>query len=92
MARTLYLVCYDISLPSRLNRVRKYLSAYRVAGQKSVFECWMTSGELRRVMQDLETMIDPAEDRVHILQLDPRQRVRCFGTATHYEGQAFMIV
>ena len=33
VARTLFLVCYDIGSPKRLHRVHKYLLGYRVGGR-----------------------------------------------------------
>jgi CRISPR-associated protein Cas2 len=33
----------------RLRRVHKYLIGYKVGGQKSFFECWLTAAELRDV-------------------------------------------
>jgi CRISPR/Cas system-associated endoribonuclease Cas2 len=43
VARTLYLVCYDVCEPKRLRRVHRYLMGYKVGGQKSFFECWLTA-------------------------------------------------
>ncbi len=50
MERRLYLICYDIASPSRRRRVHRLLAGYRVEGQKSVFECLLTAGELRAVV------------------------------------------
>jgi len=46
MPRTLYLVAYDISDPRRLGRVCRSLKGYRVQGQKSVPEIWVTPAAL----------------------------------------------
>ena len=48
MPRTLYLVAYDVcGDPRRLARVGRYFHSYRVAGQKSVPEIWVTPAELQ---------------------------------------------
>jgi CRISPR-associated protein Cas2 len=80
-ARTLYLVCYDIADPRRLHRVHKFLTGYKVGGQKSFFECWLTAGELSLVCKGLLERMNVEEDRAHIFQLDPRQRIQGFGVA-----------
>ena len=49
MPRNLYLVAYDVCDPKRLSRVGRYFHSYRVAGQKSVPEIWVTPAELQRV-------------------------------------------
>ena len=79
--RTLYLVCYDVSCPKRLYRVHKYLLGFKVGGQKSFFECWFTPAELRKAQKELTALIEPAEDRVHIFQLDPRMAMEGLGIA-----------
>lgn len=79
--RTLYLVCYDICSPQRLRQVYRYLLAYKVGGQKSFFECWLTPPELREVQQTLNAMMDASEDCIHIFQLDPRMQSQCYGQA-----------
>lgn len=80
--RTLYLVCYDICQPRRLHQVHHYLQGYKVGGQKSFFECWLTPPELREVRKTLSELMDAGEDRVHIFQLDPRMNVECHGQAS----------
>lgn len=91
-ARTLFLVCYDICNPKRLYRVHKYLLGYRVGGQKSFFECWLTAAELREVRRTLEELLEPAEDRAHIFQLDPRMKTEGLGLATQPVTDLFLIV
>lgn len=91
MARTLYLVAYDIASHRRWYRVHKYLLGYKVAGQKSFFECWVTASELRDVIKNMDAMIDRDEDRAHVFQLDERMLVRCFGVARTYNRSFFMI-
>jgi CRISPR-associated protein Cas2 len=91
-ARTLFLVCYDVSCPKRLYRVHKFLLGYKVGGQKSFYECWLTPAELREVRRTLEELIDPTEDRAHIFQLDPRMKNEGLGLATQPVTDVFMIV
>ena len=91
-SRSIYLVCYDVSSPRRLNRVRKFLTAFRVGGQKSFFECWMTPAELREVEQGLKALIDPETDRAHLFQLDPRMKPEFLGCARPSVTDVFMIV
>ena len=90
--RSLYLVAYDVCEPHRLQRVCRYLTGYKVGGQKSVFEVWVTPGELRHIRADLDALMEPAEDRLHILALDPRMKPRCLGRATTFAAQHFAIV
>ncbi|MFN3713618.1 MAG: CRISPR-associated endonuclease Cas2 [Alcanivoracaceae bacterium] len=91
MARTLFLFCYDIADARRQRQVRRYLQGYKVEGQKSVFECWMTATEYTQVMEVLSEMINAEEDRIHVFRLDPRQKVRCFGLARHFTEKPFII-
>jgi CRISPR-associated protein Cas2 len=90
--RTLYLTAYDIADPCRLRRVHRYLCAYRVGGQKSVPEIWVTPGELRQIRVDLAGMLDREKDRLHIFALDPRMRVICMGRGKEFDARFFSIV
>lgn len=91
MSRTLYLVAYDISSHRRWYRVHKYLLGYKVSGQKSFFECWVTAAELQQVMREVGGLIDGAEDRAHVFQLDERMAVRCYGVAESFARRYFAI-
>lgn len=91
-ARTLYLVCYDIASPKRLYQVHKFLLGYKVGGQKSFFECWLTAGELNDIRRGLAERLDEADDRAHIFQLDPRQKISCLGSALPVNAGSFMIL
>lgn len=90
--RTLYLVAYDVCQPHRLQKVCRYLTGYKVGGQKSVFEVWATPAELKHIRIDLDALMEPAEDRLHILALDPRMQPRLCGRATHFSENFFAIV
>jgi CRISPR-associated protein Cas2 len=90
--RTLYLVAYDVCEPHRLQRVCRYLTGYKVGGQKSVFEIWATPAELASIRRDLAELMEPAEDRLHVFALDPRMKPRCLGQARHFDQQHFAIV
>jgi len=79
--RDLYIVAYDISDERRLNRVRELLKAFSTGGQKSVYECFLTEGELHEVWRGLEQLIDHEEDRIHCFRLDGRSRVHTLGIA-----------
>ncbi|WP_292967080.1 CRISPR-associated endonuclease Cas2 [Nitrosomonas sp.] len=92
MNRSLYLVAYDVSNPRRLYKVCRYLKSYKVGGQKSVFELWITPAELRTIRADLDALMDAEEDRLHILSLDPRMKPRCYGKASTFTAQHFCIV
>lgn len=81
MERTLYLIAYDISNERRLNRVREFLKGYSTGGQKSVYECFLTDGELRYVKRKIERIIREDEDRVHIFTMDGRSRTHILGIA-----------
>jgi CRISPR-associated protein Cas2 len=81
MNRTLYLIAYDMTDDRRLNRIRHFLKGYSTGGQKSVYECFLTDGELKFVTSRLGRMIFMLEDRVHIFQLDGRSRPHVFGIA-----------
>lgn len=91
-SRTLYLVCYDVCDPGRLYRVRKYLTGYKVGGQKSFFECWLTPAELVEVCRTLAGLLDLEEDRAHVFQLDPRMKRDLIGLACRPVLDIFMIV
>lgn len=90
-ARNLYLVAYDVSAPRRLARVLRYMKGWKVGGQKSFCECWLTPAERKTVLAVLTDLIDTETDRVHCLQLDPRMKPRLYGVATTFSEPVFTI-
>ncbi len=81
MKRTLYIIAYDITDEKRLQRVRYFLKGYSTGGQKSVYECFLTEGELRFVLSTLQRLIYESEDRVHVFRLEGHSRVWTLGVA-----------
>ncbi len=91
MPRTLYLVAYDICEPKRLSRVGRYFNSYRVAGQKSVPEIWVTHAELQRIRADMGHMLNADADRLQLIALDPRMHRRCLGLAHTFSTPFFSV-
>ncbi|MCX9157921.1 CRISPR-associated endonuclease Cas2 [Niveibacterium sp. 24ML] len=81
MQRHLFLVAYDIASNRSRNRARREVKGNAIGGQKSLFECWLTTGELQQLMAALRSLIDPATDRIIFVQLDPRARIEALGRA-----------
>lgn len=77
--RHLYLICYDIADPKRLNRVARYLvrCAYRV--QYSVFAAQLTKSELNAVLTDLDVIIHPKQDDIRCYRLPSQGPVALLG-------------
>ena len=90
--RSLYLVCYDIESPKRWRAVYRYLQGFRIGGQKSFFECWLTPSERQAVSKTLDNLLDEKADRAHIFQLDSRMAIDYLGTAKAQNAELFMIL
>ena len=91
MARTLYLVAYDVCHPRRLARVTRYFHSYRVAGQKSVPEIWITPTERATIEADMARLLQTEEDRLQLIALDPRMAPRCMGQAESFKATHFCV-
>lgn len=87
--RRLYLIAYDITEDRRLNQVHYLLKGYSTGGQKSVYECFLTEGELRFLSSRIEMLIEPEEDRIHIFAMDGRSRTHTLGIALQPKDPAF---
>lgn len=89
MLRHLFIIGYDIACDRRRRRALKAVKGHAIGGQKSVHECWLTSGELQQAMATLRALIDPATDRVVFLRLDPRAMVHTLGVAVRPQDGEF---
>lgn len=71
MARSRYLIAYDIAGDRRLRRVAKVMEAYGQRLQYSVFLCDPSISELLSWRGELMDLLNLAEDSVVILSLGP---------------------
>lgn len=79
--RTLHIAAYDVSSDARLRDALKVLKGYASGRQKSVFECFLTPAERRRLLAEIRGVLHPTEDRFLMVRLDPRGKVRVRGRA-----------
>jgi CRISPR-associated protein Cas2 len=79
--RNLHIAAYDVSNDARLRDALKVLKAYATGRQKSVFECFLTAAEKRRLLSEVRSVLDPIDDRFLLVRLDPRGKVRVLGRA-----------
>lgn len=89
MLRHLFLIAYDIASSRRRRIARRLIKGNSVGGQKSLYECWMTQAELQSAMSALRKMIDPVEDRIVVIQLDPRAAVHTRGVGVEPQDGSF---
>jgi CRISPR-associated protein Cas2 len=92
MERTLYIIAYDITSEKRLAAVRKFLKGYSTGGQKSVYECFLSGGELEFVISRLNRLIFGLQDRVHIFQMDGRSRTHALGIAVSPKDPSYFYI
>ena len=76
MLRNKFLISYDISNNKTRNRVFNYLLPFRISGQKSCFECLLTTDEFETMCTIMPLMNNEKTDRVHIFQLDNKYPVQ----------------
>lgn len=77
--KQLHLVCYDVSDDKRLYHALKITRDYALGGQKSVHECWLSPAEKQELCERLERILEPEEDSLMIIRLDPRQQALAMG-------------
>ena len=73
------LICYDISDARRLQRVHQTVRDYGFPVQYSIFEAELDESAIGQLLDDLEPLIDPTEDKVHLYPLGPADKDRTLG-------------
>lgn len=68
------------------------LKGYSTGGQKSAYECFLTDGELRLVIQVLGSLIAADEDRIHIFRMDARSETHALGIAIQPHDPAYFYI
>ncbi len=90
--RVLYLVAYDVCEPKRLRKIHKAVKRFATGGQKSVFECFLTPAERRRLLAETREIIAAEEDRLALLRIEERARPILHGIATPVVDPDFYLV
>ncbi|MCX7084637.1 MAG: CRISPR-associated endonuclease Cas2 [Methylococcales bacterium] len=90
--RQLYIAAYDISCNRRLRKALYVVRSYASGGQKSVFECFLTPAEKAQLLDDINTIIDPIEDRFILLKLLGAKHIRTLGKAVLPQDGSFFYV
>ena len=71
----LVVVAYDITDEARRRRVARELAGWGFRVQKSVFEVWLSPGELPKLLRAIERLVEP-EDSVIVYPIGRRERER----------------
>ena len=81
MARTLYFVAYDVRQPRRLRAALKVLKDYASGGQKSAFECYLTQGERKELLERIQAVLNLDVDAFVVARMTDRQAAATLGKA-----------
>ena len=94
--RNRYLVCYDVSDPQRLIQTYKKMNGYGEPVQYSVFVCDLNDKELVILREDLEGLLNLAEDRVLIVDVGPVDtssgRISTIGASLNVKREAAIVI
>jgi len=69
-----YLICYDVVLDRRRNRVAHLLEGYGMRVQKSVFECLLNDSQYEMLERKLTKYINAEEDQVRFYPMSAHTR------------------
>ena len=69
MAKTRYIVCYDISDPRRLRAVACVCEGFGFRLQYSVFECFLNGVQIQKLKTALQAIIHHGEDQILFIPL-----------------------
>lgn len=81
MLRKLYLVAYDVRQPKRLAAALKVVKGFASGGQKSAYECWLTTRELVCLYGRLLGVLEMQSDSVAFFPLELQRPMSALGTA-----------
>jgi CRISPR-associated protein Cas2 len=85
-----YLICYDIGDRKRLLRVHRTVCDYGVPVQRSVFEAELGPAQFDALLECLQAVIEPCEDRVSFYSLTPQHEKICLGLPDIADGLGFI--
>jgi CRISPR-associated protein Cas2 len=91
MSRSLYIIAYDIGCNKARRKVAQALQNWRMDGQRSLAECWLSPAEFACLWAQLMTHIDEEHDHILVLNQDLRSHDLALGIATIYAGQTLIV-
>ncbi len=79
-----FVVCYDISNDRRLAKVSRFLEKHGIRVQYSIFEVETTHQGIKKLIAEIEKLINKDEDRVYAFPLenDKYKKVERIGKIT----------
>jgi CRISPR-associated protein Cas2 len=81
MHRKLYVAAYDVRHPARLPQALRVVRGHASGGQKSAYECWLSSAEWRALHAEMAEVLNPARDQFALIPLEPRRPLVALGVA-----------
>jgi CRISPR-associated protein Cas2 len=89
--RPLYLAAYDITDNRDRAAACELLKGFSVGGQKSVYECFLSEAEKRKLVCGVSGIVG-AHDRFLMLRIDPRSVIRTLGRGVAPKDPPFFYV
>jgi CRISPR-associated protein Cas2 len=89
MNRDLYLVAYDVRSPTRLRQMLNILKDYASGGQKSAFECYLSTTERKELLDRVDQSMDKEADAFLVIRLTSRDAVSTLGIAVKPVDQLY---
>lgn len=91
MTKRLIIIAYDVTTAKRRRQVAATLQDYRIGGQKSLAQCWLTRHEFDELWQKLTRLIDLNTDHLLTYHHDERSTPLTLGVAQIYQGQPLIV-
>ncbi len=88
----LFIAAYDVCNPSRLRRVHQVVKSFATGGQKSAFECFLSSTERKELLASVRRELDLDEDRFALLKVEERAKPILRGIALPANDSSFYYV
>lgn len=79
MAKTCFIIAYDISNPKRLQRLHRVVSNQFMQLQYSVYYGVMTRPHMDAFIQTMQSIIHPTADDLRIYEVEPLEKAFIIG-------------
>jgi CRISPR-associated protein Cas2 len=90
--RKLHITAYDVASPSRLRRMLNVIKDYATGGQKSAYECYLTTHEQQQLISRVMQTLDLGEDRFACIQLRQNSSPKTLGKAVKPQDLGYFYI